>query len=184
MEKTLLRSVIVGLNPDQEISVVFRGSLSHLTGDYTVVETRRGRGKGGSRLADLRLTNDSTSEIITIGTPRNDDILNITVDGTTLGYASETEVPANYDTDAANAVALKEQFKTLMNASETRPVVEISAPQAPEVSGIFTVVDARQLRGRSGQIVLVLQGEDGTEPVEVWSYRHSGVVQSFTVLSD
>lgn len=184
MEKTLLRSIIVGLNPDQNIRVVFRGSLSHLTGDYTVVETRRGRGKGGSRLADLRSVGDPTSEFVTIGTPRNDDVLNITVDGTTLGYTSETEVPANYDTDAENAMALKERFKTLLNAAETRPVVEIAAPAAPEIDGIFTVVDARQLRGRSGQIVLVLQGEDGTEPVEVWSYRHSGVVQNFTVLSD
>lgn len=182
MEKTLLRSVIVGLVPDQVIGVVFRGKLQHLTGDFSVVETRRGRGKGGSRLADLKsLQLEVGEDLVTIGTPKNDDILNIRVDGQLFGYTNELEVPANYETNAGRGALLKEQFRGLMDAAETRPMVEIVAPQAPEINGNFTVVEARQLRGRSGQIALVLADADGNTR-ELWSYRHSGVVDSFIVV--
>ncbi len=188
MEKTLLRSVIVGLNPGQEIEVVFRGSLADRTGTFRVVNTRRGRGKGGSQLADLiQLDGFGGSELpadigaISIGTPKNDDILNVTVDGAFFGYRLESEVPANYETNGDQAILLKETFKGLMNAAETRPMVEIEAAGAPEVNGNFTVVDARQLRGRAGQIVLTLLTQEGNT-VELWSYRHSGVVTNFTVV--
>ena len=184
MDKTLLRSVIVGLTPGQEINVTFRGTLQGQTGNYETVATRRGRGKGGSWLAELRPIggNSPSDDVVTIGTPKNDDILNVTVDGVCSGYAQESEVPANYETNGGSAVQLKEVFKTLMNAAETRPVVEIVAPRAPEIDGTFTVVNAKQLRGRAGQIVLTLESTTG-EQVGLWSYRHSGVVDNFTVVS-
>jgi hypothetical protein len=145
-----------------------------------VRETKRGRGKGGSQLADL--TSLTGGVDIQIGTPRSDDVLNVTVNGRFYGYQSEREVPANYETDAGNAVLLKEQFKGLLNAVETRPMVEIVAPTAPEVNGTFTVVNARQLRGRGGQIVLTLHNPEVGDDIDLWSYRHSGVVQTFTVV--
>jgi len=192
MEKTLLRSIIVGLTPGQQINITFRGALAAQTGLYETVLTKRGRGKGGSQLAELTPVeigeNDDDGIVqrigdnITIGTPKNDDILNVTLNGETFGYSDESEVPANYETDAANAGILKEQFKGLMNAAETRPLVAVDAPGAPEVNGNFTVVDARQLRGRAGQVVLVLQAADSEKTQELWSYRHSGVVQSFKVV--
>ena len=190
MEKTLLRSVIVGLNEGDTIAVVFRGALQSQTGTFSVLSKKRGRGKGGSWLADLipvDVREDGSiasreGDSLTIGTPKNDDILNVTVDGAFFGYTTEREVPANYETDAGNSVLLKETFKGLMNAAETRPMVTIEAPGAPEVNGDFTVTDARQLRGRAGQIVLTLVRPDQTDTVELWSYRHSGVVTKFTVV--
>lgn len=186
MDKQILRSVLVGLSPEQEIQVTFIGARRDQTGTYRVVNTRRGRGKGGSRLADLQpldVGDVNLSEQITIGTPDkyNDFILNVTVDGEKFGYDSESEVPANYETNAEAARSLKEQFRNLLDAAESRPMVEITASQAPEVNGNFTVINARQLRGRGGQIVLTLQADSG-DTAELWSYRHSGVVEKFAVV--
>ena len=181
MDKAILKQTILGLEVDQKISINFRGSVTEQSGDFVVVGHRRGRGKGGSQLLDV--TREGDTEILTFGTPRSEDILNMVVDGLMVGYATEAEVPAVYETNAERAVQLKETFKGLLDASENSYEVAIVAPQAPEINNRFTVVNARQLRGRGGQIVLELRDADGNE-TEVWSYRHSGVVTDFTVFND
>lgn len=184
MDKRTLRSVLVGLNVGDQLSVVFRSNLSSPSGEYEVVNKRRGRGKGGSWLVDVKLANMGSlaCETFTIGTSRNDDVVSVVVDGQFYGFKHENEMPANYETNTAQAVALKEQFKALLaNIDETQPMVEVVAPSAPEVDGNFTVTAGRQLRGRAGQVVLTLQRDTG-ETVELWSYRHSGVVDRFTVV--
>jgi hypothetical protein len=179
MDKSTLKSVINGLTPGQVVGITFLGDKSHLSRDWTVVKVRTGKGKGGSRLLELV---DSARNTITTGTPESHMILNMTVNGTMHGANSESEVPVVYETNAARAAELKETFKALVGAEGDRCVSVAST--IADLNGTFTVNRGTQLRGRGGQIRLELERVGSGERVEVWSLRHSGVISSFTVLSD
>jgi hypothetical protein len=173
MNKNQLRTIISEqLVAGQTIQVTLR----NLDGDFTVVNKRCGRGKGGSWLADLQ--HIGTSEEVTIGTPRHNEVLNITVGGTFYGSNDFEGLPPSYEPDAVRAAELKTQTRGLVEAVGTR--VRITAPTAPEVDGVFTVTGGRTLRGRGGQVVLALDGANGR--TSFWSHRHSGVVTAFEIL--
>ena len=73
MDKAVLKQTILGLEVDQTLTINFRGSLADQSGDFVVVGKKRGRGKGGSQL--LEVTRPGDTEVLTFGTPRNEDIL-------------------------------------------------------------------------------------------------------------
>lgn len=176
MNKTELKTLISNLSAGEEITVTFLGDMSDNSGTFKVLGTRRGRGKGGSLLVDLEASDGST---ITTGTPRNTDIMNITLsDGTLHGYTNEAEVPRVFDTDTSRAVALKEQFNTLLDADGSF-TVDVESPE-DVYNGTFTVTSAKKARGRYGQVILTLADSQGVER-ELWSYRHSGIVTRITV---
>lgn len=179
MDKSILKSTIVSLKPEQEIKITFIGSRAHLTGDWSVVRTKTGKGKGGSKLMDLV---NADKETITTGTPESQYILNMTVDGKLIGYASEADIPVVFEKNIEQSNVLKAAFLALKGA-EGDKVVTITAT-VPELTGTFTVNKQTQLRGRGGQIKLDLARVGTNECVEAWSLRHSGIITSFVVTSD
>ena len=179
MDKSVLKSTIKGLVAGQLISLSFIGPKAHLTGDWTVVRTKTGKGKGGSKLMELV---NGDQETITTGTPESQFILNLTVDGNMIGYASESDVPVVFEKNNERALELKTAFLALKGAEGNR-TVNITAT-VPELTGTFTVNRQTQLRGRGGQIKLSLARIGSTETVEVWSLRHSGMIQSFDVVAN
>lgn len=176
MEKSALKSVINALTPGQVIGITFIGDKAHLSRDWTVVKVRTGKGKGGSKLLELV---DSARNTITTGTPDSSYILNMTVNGTMHGYSSEAEVPVVYESNPTQAAELKESFRALVGAEGDRQVSVQSS--ITDLNGRFTVLRGTQLRGRGGQIRLDLERVGSGERVEVWSLRHSGVIQSFQI---
>ena len=179
MNKQTLRTVIEGLVSGQTIHINFLGSKAHLTRDYTVVKTKTGKGKGGSKLVELV---DSAKNCITTGTPESDLILNITVKGETFGFENEAQIPPTYERSPAQAALLKESFKRLLGSLDLSKVrVEMKSSQLTEFNGTFSVLNAKQLVGRGGQIKITVADAKGDE-YEVWSGRHSGVVDSFSIL--
>jgi hypothetical protein len=175
MEKTTLKTVLLALTAGATLTLNFRSDKASLSGDYTLVGTKKGRGKGGSLLADLKSV--SSGDLLTIGTPSSDDLVNLIVDGTQHGFESESAIPVVYPTNAALAATYKEFFKTIVNASADAPVsINVVAPNAPELNGAFSVTSVTQLRGRGGQMVLKT-----AEGPEIWSYRHSGVIESVSL---
>ena len=179
MDKSVLKTTIASLTPGQVISLTFIGAKSHLSRDWTVVKTKTGKGKGGSKLMELV---DNDKNTITTGTPESQFILNMTIDGNMIGYASEADVPVVFEKDTAKATELKSAFKVLKGA-EGNKTVTITAT-VPELTGTFTVNKQTQLRGRGGQIRLDLARVGTDEVVEAWSLRHSGIIQTFVVDSD
>lgn len=179
MDKSTLKSVISGLTPGQVVSVTFIGDKAHMSRDWTVVKVRTGKGKGGSKLLELV---DSARNTITTGTPDSHMILNMTVNGTMHGATSEADLPVVYETNASRAVELKEAFKSLVGSEGNRRVSIEST--ITDLNGTFTVNRGTQLRGRGGQVRLELERTGSGERLEVWSLRHSGVISSFTILSD
>lgn len=182
MDKKILKQVIKNLKQDDTLSVNLLGEREHLSGEYTVVDKKIGRGKGGSQ--NLVLLSATSEDTLKIGTPQSDEILNVVVDGELHGYTNKAEVPVTFETNVENSAVLKKQFEIFDDGANIPCLVEIDANTGltPELNGVFTVTNATQLRGRHGQIVLSLSNDAGTQ--HVWSFRHSGVIKSFRILSE
>lgn len=176
MEKTVLRSVLKDLTPGQVISVHFRGQPGPQ--GYTILSTKRGRGKHGSLLAMMEHPGQTPVEI---GTPRNMDILSITVDGNFFGVHSEREEPPVYPTDDARATMMKAALNSLTGEIGRGKRLRLES-DVPEFNGTFVVTQGRLEKGKYGQVHLWLTREESQETVELWSYRHSGIITNFEVL--
>jgi len=177
MNKKQLKALIAGLIPTDKVSVTFLDELAPRTGDYEVTRTSTGRGKGGSQL--MHLKNADGVEFKT-GTPESDKILHVvTSDGTLHGYETTADVPRSFETDVSKHLVLKCQMQKLVSTIGARIRVEDSQNEFGEE---YTVTQAEQLRGRYGQVKFALRRDDGTY-TSLWSFRHSGIVTSFEILS-
>jgi len=177
MDKKELKSVIATLAPGSEVALTFLGEYADRTGSYTLESVKVGRGKGGSRIMMLRSASGSTMEA---GTSQSDFILNITgPDGVRHGHESASEVPQKFETNKDLAKNLKEQMTVVVGFPGS--TVRVTSTE-PGYNGDFTVTDGSKLKGRYGQVRLALQNASG-ETTELWSYRHSGIVSAFEVLT-
>jgi len=176
MDKKQLRTLFSELTPKKVFNLTFIGDMAHRTGDWTVLKIRTGRGKGGSRLVDMV---NAAGHKLTTGTPDSDKILNVTIDGTTHGHTSESDIPSVYEKNHSRAIALKETFVQLLPAEGD---VEVTVKSTiDDYSGTFTVNKATRCKGRGGQIMLSLENVKTGAKVDLWSYRHSGIVTSFEI---
>jgi hypothetical protein len=174
MEKSILKSVISNLQIGQTIGVNFLTQEENLNGNYSVLATKKGRGKGGSMMVELK-SNDETTMVLS--TKDSERILNVVINDEFFGYANESDIPPVYEKNADRAKEFKTAFESLIKASHLNPKEVKISSSVPELDGTHTIVNSRRLRGRSGQIVLTT-----TTGLEIWSYRHSGVIDTFEVL--
>jgi len=208
MDKSALRNALVGLQPEDRLTVTFLGEKADQSGEFTVVRTKKGRGKGGSQLVELRTTDD---EVLTTGTPDSEFVLHVrTPDGTLHGYETEADVPPTFETDAGAAATLKEQFKSLIDYCQPLPKESYMhngrtvsadddtrsryAPLTREVTlkvnsthepfnGTFALSELELKRGRYGKVVMTVRrtGSTDTGTLVLDSFQHSGVITSFEV---
>lgn len=175
--KKNLKTLIAGFEPGEQIQVTFLEDLAERTGDYTVVEVKTGRGKGGSKNMTLK---NADGDTFTTGTPVSHKILNVvTSDGTCHGFENASDVPKLFETDAGAHEALKKQMRALVSTTGARVRIQ---DNKGEFGGEYVITQGQQLRGRYGQVRLTLLADDG-QVSELWSFRHSGIVTSFEVLS-
>lgn len=168
----MLKTVLSGLTTGQEITVNFRGNMTNLNGNYKVITSKKDRGKMGSFKTTVQSMTDTTSEIV-LHTKKNEEVLNITVNGTMYGSATESGEPRSYKKDETRGRQFKELFQTF--AKEDR--VKMTSDVEPSFNGTFTVKDNQKSPGKWGQIVLTLTA-DGTTTFKVWSHRHSLVLNT------
>jgi hypothetical protein len=177
MDKKELRNVITQLKASDKIRIVFLGEKAHLTGDYTVLKVRTGRGRGGSKIMDLV---DSNKNTISTGTGDSAFILNITANGVFVGSHSPEASIESYPKDLAMAETLRAKFASLLDA-EGDYTITVSSPM-PELNGTWVVNRAAKVQGRVGQIKLLLEDPQNGRKTELWSYRHSGAVTNFSIV--
>jgi hypothetical protein len=179
MNKTQIRNIFSNSQPGDEVTIAFAGEKSSQSGTYKFLKSRRGRGKGGSLLAELQAADGS---LLTTGTPDSDVVINIiTPDGQKHGLESEKDIRLSFKVDISRAVALKEQFKTLQASTSGDTIIDVDSTE-PAFSGKFKIVDSRQLRGSFGQIILDLVSVETGVSQSIWSYRHSGIITRISVL--
>lgn len=180
MDKNVLRSVLRDLSAGQTVSVQLRGTPASRS--YSVISTKRGRGKHGSLLATLRML-DEPMQFLDIGTPQNEDVLSMTVDGNFYGVRTEREDPPTYRPDEAQATRMKAGLIRLTGEAGRGSRLRLES-SVPEYNGLFTVANGRLERGKYGQVHLWLTPEGSEDTIELWSYRHSGIITSFEVLNE
>jgi hypothetical protein len=184
MEKEILKSVMSNLKTEDVLSLNFVGEFKTFNGEYKVGKLSRGKGKGGSLL--MELVNTSTSEKLEslmisgkkhfIGTPISEYILNVTYDGKMHGSMNESELPRAFERDKESAAKIRELLKPLVGKT-TPTKLSIKSLKAPEFNGTWLVKNAKLNAGRHGQVSLQLEDvSDPTRTCELWSYRHSAVL--------
>lgn len=100
MDKNILHSVLETVTTGQTININFSDPFSDLTGDYLVLQSKTGRGRGGSRILEVQSMADSTRIISSLqidgkdkalGTGTSDFIVSLTVDGKLHGLEAPTK---------------------------------------------------------------------------------------------
>jgi hypothetical protein len=191
MDKKLLKQIIETLTPHTTINVNFVGNVGGSSpgadkgsprtkgssGEYLVLNTKRGRGKRGSQYAILK---DSEDNKVEIGTPFNGEILNITVNGKMYGLSSELELPVEFEkvTDFDAAARLKENCKKFIGKENVEVLVD---SEVENIKGVFTLLEAKLNVGRFGQISLRLRRKDGYEWI-LKTHAHAEKVKSVTLV--
>lgn len=178
MDKAILKDVLAKVNPGDSIEVVFAGAKAPLSGTYKVLSSKVGRGKCGSRIASLESMADHS--VISIGTPTNDELVNITYNGNKYGFSSSTEAVPGTKRNEDKATELKAKLKGLVGYGGRQ--LRITSANEPEFNGTFTLRGAELSKGRFGQVVLRLTNDATGQNIDLWTYRHSGVIDTIEVV--
>jgi hypothetical protein len=177
MDKATLKDVLSQVNPGDTIEVAFAGSKTPLSGNFKVLSSKIGRGKCGSRIASLEAMTDNS--VITIGTPTNTELVSVTYNGTKYGFNTSVEAAPGAKRDLDKANGIKDKLKGMVGFGGRQLRI---ASQEPDFNGTFTLVSAELSKGRYGQVRARLTNDATGQTVELWSYRHSGVIDSIDVV--
>ena len=198
MDKQQLKAILLSCKKGMNVEICFLGGIGGWkvssppvnkqpylkiakTGVYTVIESKRGRGKNGSQLLTLALPATPDVPLFQIGTPNNDEIVYLVVNGTKHGVSSEAELVKTFDKDIVTAKALKEKLSPLLRLKEgTKLKLKIVSDLEPKFNGTFELLNVKAMSGRWGQIKLDLKNIETGEAVELWSYRHATAVKNVT----
>ena len=100
MDKNILHSVLETVTAGQTININFTDPFAELTGDYLVLQSKTGRGRGGSRILEIQSVTDSSRVISslqidgkdkTLGTGTSEFITTLTIDGKVHGLEDPAE---------------------------------------------------------------------------------------------
>lgn len=189
MNKATLKTILETAKVGDTLQITFIPQHKTLSGEYTLLETKRGKGKSGSQICSVK--NNLTKEVLSrfttadkekmFGTPVSEVILNIVHKGTMYGTEDEADIPNAYPRNEESAAQLVGVFDSLIGKFEGKKL-QVTATE-PEFAGVWTLVSGRIIPGRYGQRILLLRREDGTTR-ELWSYRHSGIIQNLNLILD
>lgn len=177
MEKMTLKEVLAKFNPGDTVEIEFSGPKTSLSGEYKVLTSKIGRGKCGSRIATLE-SSLRPGEVVSIGTPSNDEIVSVTYSGQKYGTGEVSVSTNNRDLDKAKA--LKEKLLGLVGFGGRQ--LKLTSATEPSFNGNFTLESAELLKGRYGQIKVNLVNDTTGQTIELWSYRHSGIVDTIEIV--
>lgn len=189
MDKQILKNILEKVQVGAELEVNFLFDFSGLSGKYKVLESKLGRGQGGSRIVKLQnLETNETLESITIGdkakfigTPISEYILNVSVNGEVHGDNSVTDFTISHPKNKEAATQLREALEPLTKLTDKGAGKKIKIQSVdPSINGEWTLKMAYISPGRFGQIVLKLKNNEGKE-TELWTYKHSGLVEGIEV---
>jgi hypothetical protein len=183
MQREDIKTLFTDMQPKTVVSVAFHAPFKALDGQYSFVEAKKGRGRGGSLGVVLSsVTDGATLEYMTVngepkafGTPVADYIQTITVGSKVIGDAS-TEAPAKPKSanSKENSKMLRETFLKLAELRGDSIRVEFTSDD-PSLEGVWTPAKvAVKHPGRFGQVSLTFTktNNDGTKTsMELWSYK-------------
>lgn len=186
MDKQILKSILEKVQAGSELEINFVNTYENLSGKYKVIESKIGRGQGGSRV--VKLENLETKEILEsiligdkkklFGSSTSDCVLNLSVDGNFYGDSEMTDFSITHPKNKEGGEQLREALKHLTTATDKGAGKKIKIQSVdPSINGDWTIKMAYMSPGRFGQVVLKLENKELDKVTEFWTYRHSGVVE-------
>lgn len=132
MDKNILHSVLETVTVGQTINISFTDPFAELTGDYLVLQSKTGRGRGGSRIIEIQSATDSSRVISSLeidgkdkilGTGTSEFIASLTVDGKVHGFEDLSETPrkvrAADHSEQKNTNPAKNRYAKRQNSGES-----------------------------------------------------------------
>lgn len=185
MRKEELKNVLIG-NVGKQLHVQFASVLGHLTGNYTVAEVGRGRGKYGSTRATLVSVADGTilkkvaipelgPKEKEFGTSVSKFIASLeTEDGTVYGSSDDGAGIASQ----TNSSVANQLFHSVIPFLNSRLLVPVNVSGNREFEGSWMLTGVHKVAGRQRQLRGILIRDNHS--MEFWTYRHSGCISSIT----
>lgn len=147
MDKHILHSVLETIAIGSPITVNFNEPFTQLSGDYTVVSSKTGRGRGGSRVMEISSTANPTNILGTLeinghprmlGTGTSEHIASVIVDGKTYGLEEVSEVKATKSRSAQPETKSERQARASSSqASRVAQVLGNILNESPETNFKF-----------------------------------------------
>lgn len=178
MNKQILRSLIKRISEGETISVRLRSMATPAR--FSVVKKSVGRGKGGSLFLTIR---DEFGGEVTIGTPTSEQVLSMEVAGTFVGVDDERQDLPPATPKLELAAEIKAKMRPIVGEGGIGRKVRLTSSFAP-LNGVFVIHSSKIANGKFGQVHFLLADElDPDEMlIDFWSYRHSGLIDSFEVI--
>jgi hypothetical protein len=183
MEKIDLRNAFLKFKTGEIVQVRFVRETAHMSGSYKISEVKTGRGRAGLCLVATIEKQDSNPVVFKLSTKDCKSIVNLrTQDGTFYGSDQENTADKDLATNLDVHKDLKENvFDMALKTQKGRFKIESTEPC---FDGIFSVKGAMLKAGRWGQLVVSLENEATKDVVDLWSYRHSGVINKVEALAN
>jgi len=180
MNKQILRSLIKRISEGETISVRLRSMATPAR--FSVVKKSVGRGKGGSLFLTLQ---DEFGGEVTIGTPASEQVLSMEVAGVLVGVDDERADLPPATPKLELAAEIKAKMRPIVGEGGNGRKVRLTSSFAP-LNGVFVIRSSKIANGKFGQVHFLLADElDPDEMlIDFWSYRHSGLIDSFEVLPE
>ena len=157
MDKQILHSVLETVTAGMVIGVAFHEPFAELSGDYTVLQSKTGRGRGGSRVLELAsvanpedtfgaLEIDGKQKAL--GTGTSEIFASLTVDGKVHGLEDPAETvrkaprvkrAPKADAPAAVAVEAAPAAEAAETEAPAAPTPRKRAPKAPKAQSTVNV---------------------------------------------
>ena len=182
MQREDIKALFTDMVANNKVTVAFHAPFTELNGEYLFVESKKGRGRGGSLGVVLKsVTDGATLEYMTVngepkafGTPVADYIISVTSGGEVTGNLEE-EAPAKPKSPNGkeNAKVLREVFLQL---AELRGNVRVEiTSDDTTLQGVWAPAKkAVKHPGRGCQVSLGfsrLEQDGTTTNIELWSYK-------------
>lgn len=184
MEKIDLRNAFLKFKTGELVQVRFVRETAHLSGSYKISEVKTGRGRAGLCLiATIEKQDADPSVVFKLSTKDCKSIVNLkTQDGTFYGSDQENTADKALATNLDVHKDLKQNvFDMALKTQKGRFRIESTEPC---FDGTFSVKNVQLKAGRWGQMVVTLENEATKDVVDLWSYRHSGVINKIEALAN
>lgn len=197
MQRDEIKALFGGMPTGTNITIKFYPPFGSLNGEYSFIEAKTGRGRGGSLVVSVK--NTTNNKVLTdlevdgakkaFGTAVAEFIQSITAGEKVVGVveATKADLPQKPKSPKAkeNSLRLKDVLVTLGYIRGDNVQVEIASDDK-DIAGVWTAgKNAIKHPGRFGQVSLgFTRVVDGvTQKMELWSYKDVDRVNAIDLLT-
>ena len=187
MDKQILHSLLESTSIGSSINISFIEPFNTLSGEYTVVTSKAGRGRGGSRIIELRSIADGNKTLSTLningqekllGTSVSEYICGVVIGDSTYGTDEAPSMPKEKIVTNNKQIKVKAEKPNVIAARKVANILGNILKDKPGVA--FKIVGQRNLPEATGEwFVSKFSFEDQKLTMELVGYENKELKFSF-----